>query len=398
MTRDDLALILRRESDRIEWKESLAQTEEIIRAAAALANDLGGRGTSGFLVIGVDKRGKAVDLELSDSQVDEELQKLSNRLRSIKLLPTPTFDIEVIDHGGRMLFVVRVEPYPTPPVVTVNGVAWVRSGTTTVRATDADLQRLKERRPENAQPFDTRPVRGATLADLDEPRLRLLHAAARDAVPEQETFPALEAWLTQRELGRPVAGDWTPNAAAILVYGVTPLTWVPGAQVEFVRYGGTEVEAPVSTRRTIGGPLPGQLDVLWAQVEAHVAHVPAPSGGIVSAYAPQYPLEALKELVRNMVQHRQYEGTNAPGRVEWYEDRVEFSNPGGPFNRASEGEFGTHSDYRNPTTTRLLAELGYVERLGRGIRRVRKLLADNSNPGLEVVVDGFTRLIVRRRT
>ncbi len=398
MALDELALILRGESDRVEWKQSLAQTEEIFCAVAALANDLGGRGTRGFLVIGVSRQGQVVGLRLTGQQVDEEQQKLSNRLRSTKLLPTPTFDIEALDREGRLIFVVRIEPYPTPPAVSVNGVAWVRSGTTTVRATDADLQRLRERRPENAQPFDARPVRGATLADLDETRLQELHAAAREAAPQPDTFPPLDAWLTQREMGRPVGGVWTPNAAAVLVFGLNPQEWVAGALMEFVRYGGTDVDAPVASRRTIGGSLPNQLDILWAQIEAHVADVPASASGIVSAFAPQYPLEALKELSRNMVQHRQYEGTYAPGRVEWYEDRIEFSNPGGPFNRASEGEFGTHSDYRNPLTTRLLAELGYVERLGRGVRRVRKLLADNANPALEAVVDGFTRLVVRRRS
>jgi hypothetical protein len=39
----------------------------------------------------------------------------------------------------------------------------------------------------------------------------------------------------------------------------------------------------------------------------------------------------------------------------------------------------------------------HVEQLGRGIRRVRKLLAANGNPPLDVEVDGFTRLTVWRR-
>jgi ATP-dependent DNA helicase RecG len=132
-------------------------------------------------------------------------------------------------------------------------------------------------------------------------------------------------------------------------------------------------------------------------MSAHVVSVPASTDGIRTPFAPEYPLEALKELVRNMVQHRQYEGTNAPGRIEWFEDRVEFSNPGGPFGRASEGEFGSHSDYRNPMITDWLKQLGYVEQLGRGVRIVRKHLAKNQNPDLEIEVDGFTRATVRRR-
>jgi predicted HTH transcriptional regulator len=73
-----------------------------------------------------------------------------------------------------------------------------------------------------------------------------------------------------------------------------------------------------------------------------------------------------------------------------------FSNPGGPFGQAGQGEFGAHADYRNPTLTRWLVELGYVEQLGRGIRLVQRRLAENANPELEVETDGFTRVTVRR--
>jgi predicted HTH transcriptional regulator len=44
-----------------------------------------------------------------------------------------------------------------------------------------------------------------------------------------------------------------------------------------------------------------------------------------------------------------------------------------------------------------LVELGYVQQLGRGLRRTRLLLERNGNPPLEVEKDGFTRLILRAR-
>lgn len=99
-----------------------------------------------------------------------------------------------------------------------------------------------------------------------------------------------------------------------------------------------------------------------------------------------------------MLQHRQYDATHAPARIEWYQDRIELSNPGAPFGRASAGEFGAESDYRNPNLTRHLVELGYVQKLGRGVRLVRRQLERNGNPPLAVEVDGFTRVIVRGLT
>ncbi len=388
----------RTETDRIEWKRSPQDSDGILRAACALANDLGGSGKPGRLVIGLDKDGARLGVD--GARLDQIQQDLSNRLRSTKIQPTPSFDIAV-DAGtdGVTLLIVTVAPYPVPPVVMVDGIAWVRQGSSTRRATQADLMRLSERRPEHSQPFDLRPIAAATLADLNLGRLRPKYQAERAEDLDGETFPALEQWLTQRQLGRPVAGTWRPNPAALLLHGLSPQSWLPGAKVEFVRYAGRDIDSDVVIRKAVTGTLADQLEGVWTQISAHLASVPdhRANGGMIERYVPQYPLEALKELARNLVQHRLYEGTHAPGRVEWFSTHIEFSNPGGPFGRASEGELGEHSDYRNPVVTAGLVEMGYVQQLGRGIRRARLQLARNGNPPLEVEKDGFTRLTVRAR-
>lgn len=396
MTSDELQNLLRCEDDRIEWKLS-TKSNDVLHAVCALANDLGDTGRPGYLLIGVSpKTGFVEGLGPRSNMLDEEQQRLASRLSSDKLWPKPSFDIQIAEYEGRTLFVVRVEPYEVPPAVTVDGMAWVRRGATTWRASDADIVRLRERRPLKNQPFDARPWFGATLDDLDLPLLRAHYDAAREQVEDPDEFPTLEQWLTQVQLGLTVKGVWTPNACALLMFGKSVQSFFPGARVEFVRYAGTDVDALPSWRKTVTGSLPQQLDSLWTQMSAHVADVPTASSGIRSRFVAEYPLEALKELVRNMIQHRLYESTNALGRIEWYDDRIEFSNPGGPFMSAAEGEFGSHSDYRNPAITMWLKQLHYVEQLGRGVRRVRRLLEKNGNPPLDVEVDGFTRVIVRR--
>lgn len=393
-----LERLLRTEDERVEWKESARDPNELFHAVCALANDLGGTGTPGYLLIGVTRGGKVVGIPGDDTALDEQQRHIADRLRSTKILPTPSFDIDPAIREGRTALVVRVVPYPVPPVVEVNRVAWVRSGSTTRRATDADLARLRERRPESLLPFDSRAVPLATLDDLDTVRLRDEHAAAREANGAPVTFPEFEAWLTQMDLGKRVQGTWRPCAASILVHGKSPQSLFPGAVIEFARYGGRDISDTVTMRRTVTGSLPDQLDAVWALLAANLTELPAAPEGIREAYASEYPIEALRELVRNMVQHRQFDATHAPGRIEWYDDRIELSNPGRPFGRASEGEFGTHSDYRNPGVTKLLVRLGYVQRLGRGVRLVRRLLEQNGNPPLEAVMDGFTRVILRRRS
>jgi ATP-dependent DNA helicase RecG len=379
----------------VEWKES-AQRDDLLQTVCAMANDLRDCHQPGYVLLGVRRDGTPVGVGRT-AELDPLQQKLSDWLRSTKIAPTPSFAMRVEQVRGQHVMVLVIQPYPVPPIVMVDGTAWVRVGTTTRRATEADLTRLRERRPEHLLPFDLRPCRGATLPDIDQRKLREIYEADRARRGEAETFPVFEAWLTQKQLGRPAGGGWAPNTACVLLFGLSPQSFLPGAKAEFVRYGGLDVEAPVTERKTIAGTLPDQLESLWAQLSAHLTLVPAGASGPTTPYVPLYPLDALRELARNMVQHRQYEGTHAPGRVEWYDDRIEFYNPGAPFGRASEGQFGDHADYRNPIITQHLVELGYVEQLGRGIRLVRLLLERNGNPQLEARTDGYTRVIVRAR-
>ncbi|NEX23162.1 hypothetical protein G3480_23170 [Thiorhodococcus mannitoliphagus] len=228
----------RTETDRIEWKRSPQDSDGILRATCALANDLGGSGEPGRLVIRLEKDGfrRGVDAQ----RLDQIQQDLSSRLRSTKIQPTPSFDISV-DHGddGVTLLVITVIPYPVPPMVMVDGVAWVRQGSSTRRATQADLLRLNERRPEHSQPFDLRPIAAATLQDLNLGLLRARYETERDEDLDEETFPGLEQWLTQRQLGRLITRIWRPNPAALLLFGVSPQSWLPGGHGRVCTLRGT---------------------------------------------------------------------------------------------------------------------------------------------------------------
>ena len=389
----DIVRALLRETERVEWKESAKDASTMLRAVCALANDLGDSQCPGYLLIGVDDQGQVVGEDTSD----EAVQRISNRLRSTRILPHPSCVISVEQAGEALFLAVRVEPYEVPPIVKVDGVAWVRVGTSTFRASDSDLRRLEERRSEGKLPLDLRSVAYSSGDDIGNRMLQLKWDTEREDAPDTETFPDFARWLVQRELLRHTAHGLRATVTGILLYGIDPQAFFPGAQVELARYAGVDFSDSVSVRKTVTGTLIDQLETLWIQLEGLVAQRFVEDEGPRTYYAPDYPPEALRELARNMLQHRDYGAVNAPSRVSWFDDRVVFNNPGGPFGQARQGQFGEHSDYRNPTLTRHLAELGYVERLGRGIRLVRRALEKNGNPDLELEFDGFTTVTVRRK-
>ena len=96
--------------------------------------------------------------------------------------------------------------------------------------------------------------------------------------------------------------------------------------------------------------------------------------------------------------HRSYEGTNAPVRVYWFNDRIEISNPGGPFGSVTIENFGQPgiNDYRNPMIASMLKILGFVQRFGFGIAETRRALNENGNPPVEFEVHPANVLAIVR--
>src|SRR5437870_5511107 len=88
------------ESERVEWKQS-DDADEMLRSTCALANDLGGSGRGGYLLIGIDKHGRAVGTDTSDAAQ----QRVVSRLSSTRILPTPSLSVVPEELDGKQILV-----------------------------------------------------------------------------------------------------------------------------------------------------------------------------------------------------------------------------------------------------------------------------------------------------
>jgi ATP-dependent DNA helicase RecG len=256
---------------------------------------------------------------------------------------------------------------------------------------------LSEKRRAGDLPFDQRPVRGTTLDDLDLDlfeRSYLPSAVAPDVLAENmRTTPQQLASLHF------LARDGTPNVAAVLVLGKDVRSWLPGAYVQFLRLDGVEVTDAIRHQREVDGPLPELLRSVDELLEANVAVATDVAGGVREVKHPDYPIVALQQLARNAVLHRNYETSNAPVRIYWFNDRVEIHSPGGPFGQVNEQSFGQPgaTDYRNPLIAEAMKSLGYVQRFGLGFPLARKELDRNGNPPLDIACNPQAVMVAIRR-
>lgn len=89
--------------------------------------------------------------------------------------------------------------------------------------------------------------------------------------------------------------------------------------------------------------------------------------GLFRVGIPDYPERAFREGLINAIVHRDYTRQGAI-HVQWYDDRIEISNPGGfPEGVHLDNLLVTPPRPRNPRLADAFKRLGLVERTGRGI-------------------------------
>jgi ATP-dependent DNA helicase RecG len=91
---------------------------------------------------------------------------------------------------------------------------------------------------------------------------------------------------------------------------------------------------------------------------------------------PEIPYDALREALINAVVHRDYFEKGANVMVEMFDDRIEITNPGGLVKGLKAADFGKKSALRTPTIASLLHHANYIEKMGTGISKIRKLMKE----------------------
>ncbi len=383
------------ESELVERKESFKgdAADKARQAVCAFANDLPNYNKPGVLFIGAKDNGSPANLPITD----ELLRNLGGMKTDAKILPLPSLSVQKRRLKGADMAVVAVMPSDMPPVK-FDGRIWVRGGPRRCLANAQDERILNEKRRCKNIPFDIYPVPSAKITDLSRTvfELEYLPAAfARDVLAaNSRTYE--ERLASCKMIVSPE--DPVPTILGLLAIGKRPQDFISGAYIQFLRIDGTELSDPVIDEERIGGAI---VEMLRRTEEKLAAHNRT-SVDIVSSPTHRrnslYPSAALQQILYNAVLHRTYEGTNAPVRVYWFNDRIEINSPGGPYGNVTVENFGRPgiTDYRNPNIGDVLKTFGFIQAFGRGIDTAKKALQDNGNPPLEFCVNQSVVVCVMR--
>ena len=380
------------ESDQVEFTESGGDLDKIRKAICAFANNLPNHNRPGLVFIGVTDDGNCAHLTIEDKL----LQTLGGLRSDGKILPFPTMEVGKRTLNDCEVAVIQVEPSDNPPV-NVDGRCWIRVGPRRGQATAEEERRLTEKRRWGNLPYDMQGVPGASMEnDLDLRKFEqnyLPFAVSPEVLKENDR----NRWEQLQAL-RLTTQDGTPTATAILMLGKDPHYWFPGAYIQFVRYAGNEVTNSIVDQKAIRGTLSDQLHELEIVLKANIA-VAMDTSGPRHIEQPDYPYEALRDLTRNAIIHRNYENANTPVRVYWFEDRVEIISPGGVYGTVTPDNFGDPgiTAYRNPTIAEAMKNMGFMEQFGIGIATAHRALKDNGNPPPDFKIESTVILATIRK-
>ena len=348
------------ESLEVEFKESFDR--EAVETAGAFANTRGGT-----IYVGVSRKGESLGIEVGP----ETLSEWSNQV-SQSTDPRVIPDIETRDAGGKTVVAIVIRESPLKPV-SVKGRCYRRVSASNRVMTPAEISEMHLQ--STGSSWDLQPAPGKTLRDIDPDMVRnyvrLANAAGRKRIPEAESF---ERVLRKLELIK----EHRPTWAAVLLFGKRPQSPLMQA---VVHCGLFKQESRVIDDRMIDGCLIDQVEEALKFIQKNTNVEFVITGKPARDEIWDYPLEALREALINAVCHRDYTlPSNTDIRI--HDDRLEIWSPGGlPFGITLPELFKPHkSVLRNKGIASVLYDIGWIEKWGSGIDKIRRLCRSEKKP------------------
>lgn len=167
-----------------------------------------------------------------------------------------------------------------------------------------------------------------------------------------------------------IGGNGRPTLAGLLLFGLAPERLLPQSGLNFAHFVGNELTADLLDKKNITGPLPQQVDQGLAVLKTNLL-IPSTIIEAKRIESPPYPDRVFRELLVNACVHRNYSLYGANIRLLLFANRLEVISPGRLPNTVTIEKLPIGTSFaRNPTLVRFMENLGYVDKLGRGLPMV----------------------------
>ncbi len=326
-TRTELMRLVRGGEDTyLELKVKLSNSERIAQGIVALANTGGGT-----IVFGVNDQMRVEGIDHPE-EVQEELVRICRE----EIIPPliPFIDRLAFDNGRRIVALDvqgKRRPYRTR-----DGRFFIRVGAEKRETSPEELSSLLD----DARPllYETLPVTGATVRDIDEAHLwsfmRAFEGGALDesTVKDYPTADILERYLM---LATKSHDEVVPTVAGLLLFGRddSVARMITRASVIATRFGGDNSQAPVIERQELNGNLATLYESVLRFAKRYCdLSVSRPAQPTHTSDAPvaaraNYHRSVISEAIANALIHRDLVVRDVTTRVHIFDRTIEIVNP-----------------------------------------------------------------------
>ncbi|MCX7043962.1 MAG: putative DNA binding domain-containing protein [Candidatus Sumerlaeota bacterium] len=387
--RIDLKELAERESEQVEWKENVADTEDVVRAVVAFANDYSNLG-GGYVVCGAaetrDEHGfqKMALTGMTAARCREvEGAVLSDCREKVEPPIVPIVDEQSAATPDRRILVFIVPASGHAHCFRGRGrdasKYFIRIGRETREARNSLLRELLVRK-KALEPWDRRVCREAGIADIDLVVFRdmLQEMGLWDSKKPLDDYFSSESKLSEFVpplIGRePLTGQTYPRYFTLLLFGKEPTRYIPGAYAIYSKYHSVDRGQPAGEQKWIKGTIQAQARMLMQLLSAEALTLFDKSDPRPNQAA--YPERALQEAVVNALAHRDYESDH-PARVTVFMDRIEILSPGSLPREIKPEDFKTGKSFpvwRNQSLAYFLNKMRLAQAEGQGIPTILRLM------------------------
>jgi ATP-dependent DNA helicase RecG len=337
------------EGQNIEWKQ--IWKDEYLAWVCGLANANGG-----ILEIGKSDDGIVIGLKNLSRLLEDIPNKIKTHLGIIA-------KVSAIAKEDLTFIKIVVDPYNVP--ISYKGKYFLRSGSTNLQLAGSSLTDFLLKK--TGRSWEDLPIDGASIEDIDPKAIQtFIKTSLRiGRLPFLDKTTDAETILKNLRL---INHDGKLSKAALIIFGKDPRRVDMSAFLKIGRFGNTESELLSQEHIESNAFELADKAIEILDVKYLIRHISY--DGLSRVETPEYPFDAIRELLFNAIMHRQY-GT-APITIRLYKDRLEIWNEGLlPSGWTGETLKQKHDSMpRNKLFADVFYKGGHVEAWGRGFAKV----------------------------
>lgn len=340
------------ENQYIEFKSEDIRAADLADEMIAFANSEGGD-----IWIGIEDDG-------SVSGVSKSYEEDVMNIARTSCIPPLFVEYEDVQTDGKQVARITIPKGQDKPYYTSRNRYYIRVGSTKRIASREELIRLFQ--SSGVFHFDTVEVEKASEFDLDKGQIGQYFTRYNISFFDEPESEQNRLMLHSDLIGP----DNHPTLAGLLVFGLAPKRFLPQSGIDLAHFNGSEITSELVDKQFISGPLPRQIDNGVAAIKANLL-TSSDIVGTKRVNGKHYPERVFRELLVNACVHRNYAISGSNIRILIFSDRIEFISPGRLPNTVTIEKLSVGVSYaRNPILVRLMENLGYVDKLGRGLPMV----------------------------